>query len=131
MPTPTIEQLNATKPRELDAMGAERIMGWTLETQRGNIRGARTKDGKFWIIDGEQMQGFANIWNPSTDPAADYSILQFVREKWDSNQWCFFQRSLRQIQEVRNHRFGRDDDAACMYEVGDYLKSALLSQENS
>ncbi len=63
--------------RKIDALVAEKVMGWKREVQDRTIVGYRDGGGKFHIISG--LQGVSNCWNPSTDIAAAWEVVEKMR----------------------------------------------------
>jgi hypothetical protein len=109
--------------RELDAMVAERVMGWT-------DRADETAFGPELVMRPPTASGLHHrVPNYSTDPAADYAVLEHVRESWERDPWFRLQDRLRRLQSSRDHRHGREEDSACMYLPGDYSRAALLALE--
>lgn len=68
--------------RKIVALVAERAMGWKREVQRRTIVGYRDDKGEYRIIEG--MAGVANVWDPSTDIAAAWEVVEKMRiDGWD------------------------------------------------
>lgn len=61
---------NLSPGRELDALVAEKAMGWARN--RGSGVGFTTPDGEYRSID---------IWSPSTDIAAAWQVVGKLRER--------------------------------------------------
>lgn len=63
----------------------------------------------------------------STDPAADYSVLCRVRQKWDIYDRQKFGIALDAIFQSRITYCMSAWETASMYEPGDYSRAALLA----
>lgn len=70
-----------------------------------------------------------NNWKPSTDTAADYSVLVFIRGAWSTEQQCQFRDELRMLWEARamerNRTVFNYVSGPNQYELGDYSRAAL------
>ena len=79
--------------RELDAKVAEKVMGWMVNPTHDQFK-------------------------PSTDPAADYSVLVKVREAWGADATGKFVDALVELWHF---------PTPLMYRPGDYAKAALTA----
>lgn len=74
--------------KAMAAAVAEKVMGWTLETQRGGIHGARDAAGNFHVwSDGMEM--FSNYFRPDLSIAQAWEVLLYLGKRhYPSLQWC-------------------------------------------
>lgn len=125
--------------RELDVAVAERVMGWPViraSAPNHHNRPAvvlyaepETPDDVLAVAYDERSWEF----KPSTDPAADYSVLVKVRETFTCQQ---FAAMLAALQQGWANRFAQRQgvmptdhpERLCMlYEPGDYARAALAA----
>ncbi|MCH7792402.1 MAG: hypothetical protein IID31_09015, partial [Planctomycetes bacterium] len=68
---------------ELDALVAERVMGWEKYNPEDAPACWQQKNTGDWIM---HFIKESLSWSPSTDVAADYEVLVFVRENFSPEQ---------------------------------------------
>jgi len=98
-----------------------------------------TKEPCYWSEDrDESFRNDPVYWEVvplySTDAAADYEILNKVRETWSKERiWSFYQH-LHDVWGMRVNcgmqAYPNGDELVMLYEPGDYLKSCWLVLEN-
>lgn len=98
--------------RELDALVAEKVMGWTWDENTAwsptGSRNARVADGDLWW------------WLPpySTDIAAAWEVVERIRERWEltidsSHRDPFNEYSLEWTIDLREHYLSTIPDIPC------------------
>lgn len=106
--------------REMDAEVAEKVLGWHHDYRFSQTHAEYWRDSSNEIVAGGD-------WSPTSDPAADYSVLQHVRSKWDVRALHRFRVALDEAWQQRArsnaHLIWRLD----MYFPGDYARAALAS----
>ncbi|GAG51501.1 unnamed protein product [marine sediment metagenome] len=114
----------------LNARVAEKVMGWTMHEHHpmpllGTGRHWKRPDGS--RVDrwhGQSVIGEDQCWPFSTDPAADYEVLEVVR-KWPEEPREAFCEALRDIWNERRAEAGYPSLGAILYKPGDYSRAAL------
>ena len=132
-----------TDPRERDAAVAERVMGWEWRTygpgfsHSGHIRWMDRPDAPngpcgpdIVTATGDEPAAVDGLrWVPkfSTDPAADYAVLEHVRREWLFSRRQAFVRALHETWRARPLGPGKPQawpDCAMEYRPGDYSEAA-------
>ncbi len=135
-PPPTLTSLLAMDPRARDAMVAERVFGfsWWLSsvTRRRAIFPAQ-KVPQWFQERAEGNEPFCSdhdltVPRYSTDPAADYAVLEKVRTTWSPVQRQQFADALWELWQGRAGR-GIESSLAVptVYAPGDYALASLLA----
>ena len=147
MPDLTREQiLKMEAGPELDALVAERVMGWgwvqfTRYNNHFQSRKGRflTSDPKWYCSAHEAKRSkISFVLHPcpywqlvsfSSDIAADYEVLVFVRENWDKGKRLTFGFQLSTLFDDRwtIDDFGDIETAGYYYQPGDYSRAALAA----
>lgn len=116
----------------MDALVAEKVMGWTLWRSPC----ARQCDQPDCWKTGKRVSPTIRIagWNPSREVQQDYEVLQHVRKHWEVQKQDAFRRELDDILEARYFNSpNRDPDywvsTIMFYEPGDYARAALLAMD--
>lgn len=118
------ERWEAMQPRDRDAWVAEHVMGWEREPQEwhpgANVVWFRP-DEAYCREHREQNQStlLATAMTFTTDAAADYLVLERVRETWDEDRRIRFNDWLEVMMT------GLSD-----YRIGQYSQAAFLTMEN-
>jgi len=118
--------------REQDAKVAEVVMGWRIG--RPDSTPAFKVD---WCMNGSHLVCTLGGFKPTTDPAADYQVLEHVREKWSQTKVCALRDELALMWSRRATE--RDKQATSVrefavhgctqYQPGDYSRAALAAIE--
>ena len=122
---------------KFNALVAERVMGWK-RGQRGNWIVSVPPNHEWLSDDGGWEPTTKEVTFPledlhippySTDPAADYEVLVFVRENWEEAKRLSFGLQLSSILDDRwgANDFGDVETAGYYYQPGDYSRGALLT----
>jgi hypothetical protein len=114
---------NEQQLREMDARIAEKVMGWPVVPYVGWV----LRQGPFVAREGGlvEVQGGENDrWSPSTDIAADYSVLIQVRETWNASERQDFENELVAIWRMRAEQ-AKSPNCEMLYKPGDYSLAAL------
>lgn len=127
-----MESWDKLAPNELDALVAERVMGWTL-SHRGN----------WWNGANGRNVYSVEMWRPSTCSDCDLFVLGHVREAWKEGRLVRFVSELHRLYVERlrvggfdTSRFSRHVFSALMdhvlcYRPGDYSRAALAALDAS
>ena len=134
MPDLTREQiLKMEAGPELNALIATEVMGWKHVSAGYYWAKSRVPGGL------AKRKAIVTDWSPSTDPSADYEVLVFVRENWDSQKFQAFQRCLLRVLYKHTHMGMTESEVipdsdpwdgfwfTGFYQPGDYSRSALLT----
>jgi hypothetical protein len=121
-----VEEASSAMSRELDALVAEKVMGWKRSQLNGDIY--EKPNGAYVIIDSDPLSPWES-YSPTTDANEDYEVLKHVRENWSCDRQEFLMWECFEVWQGRN-RFPRwtldeADHCAIYYEPGDYSKAAL------
>jgi hypothetical protein len=114
----------------MDREIAEKVMG--LKNIRiDNVPGAGSLSGQTFpiLMHGETKQTTEMVPRYSTDIAADYLVLEHVREKWELVQQNRFTKALNAIlyERMWDKYQGKLGAGLSVYEPGDYSRAALSS----
>jgi hypothetical protein len=77
--------------REMDALVAEKVMGWK-ECKRGWDTEGKGHEIRMWTPDGELLPVLylaKDMWNPSTDIAAAWLVEERIAELELIDEYCF------------------------------------------
>ena len=130
---------------ELDARVAEKVMGGAdmvgfLCPRCGSNYFGSSQDGMRYCHGEHRACGWsgqaADAVPPfTTDPAADYKVLQHVREHWPDeagDKWERFSETLwERLVERRKYGWNLTFDSHGLYEPGDYSLAALAVMEDT
>jgi hypothetical protein len=115
--------------RELDALVAEKVMGWTFfDVSGGQI--PKHEATMCWASPGSPSHHREELPFYSTDPTADYSVLVRVRETWGWKMRDAFYAALCAAWTERrtsNVHLGWGDHSSLWYSPGDYSRAALAA----
>lgn len=136
-----IKTMREQNPREFDALVAEKVMGW----KRYHFIGGKRNPNFQFIrqLDPEYVAGVVEECSETlpwfndeprcpnyTDPAADYAVLEHVRETWRCHEAEAFNKHITDI--VQERWCNRDMATVNMnyptiidYLPGDYAEAAL------
>lgn len=108
--------------REIDALVAEKVMGWYGCFNWGCYTSRKYIDQKH---PPEEEFKANEDWSPTTDLTADYEVLKHVREDWNDAYRGWFCDELRVVWSTRANEDGWKNSYQQFYEPGDYSKAAL------
>lgn len=75
----TAADIRALSGRELDALVAEKVMGWTLRKSTTGNTIASDSEGGVYALDVVVYSGVTR-WNPSTDIDAAWTVVERIRQ---------------------------------------------------
>lgn len=111
-----------------DELIAERVMGWKRHKMYANYNGE-------WMLPDGSIKHYCFTPKFTTDIAADYMVLERVRETWSVTQEREFESSLFVIWDERSSSREKTQNVswpihAVLYIPGDYALAALLTLES-
>lgn len=75
------EAMSPEQLDRIDALCAEKVMGWELETQSGGVRGARDAAGRFYVMTRGAYENFHNYWSPTRDGNAAMEVFVAMKDR--------------------------------------------------
>lgn len=127
--------------REQDAKVAELVMGFARTPVR--IRGSINHVDCWLRLDApenghwaaHELRAYYGPREYTTDPAADYQVLEHVRGAWEPDRLCKMRDELEKVWWQRAHEIEQAEDTqlqvygCTQYRPGDYSRAALAAVE--
>lgn len=115
--------------REMDALLAERLMGWHRVAIFKSGDGTKIRDVNGYEGESSRLRSVPSY---STDIAADFLVLSHVRSVWDFESRSKFWDALATLLAPRTRGVPTDGQHISLlmyYEAGDYSRAALKAME--